>query len=82
MSQNKNNIVAIGPGNIIEILATSRSFGSNARNDFYDNAATYATLNTVEFNGDIYRSLDNGNVGNQPDLFGIGFGTFIVSIST
>lgn len=68
MSQQKQNIVSIGPGQMNQHGGqTSNIIASSDQCDFWDISKSYANLAIVEYSGDLYRSLSGGNVGNQPD---------------
>jgi len=69
MSQQKQNIVSVGPGQMNQYKTyTSDIISSSGQCDFWSTGKTYADLNIVEYSGNWYRSIQAGNIGNQPDI--------------
>jgi hypothetical protein len=68
MATSKTNVISIGSGQLSDLSTTTRIFSSNSRCDAYAALTNYSIGNVVEYSGTLYRSLQNSNIGYQPDV--------------
>lgn len=67
MALTKNDVLALGRGNLTNNSDAAIVFTSNNVVDVWSNAISYAQYNIVEYSGKVYRSKIASNLANQPD---------------
>jgi hypothetical protein len=66
MATTKQDIIIIGKGAMNSNASSAQIFASKSAVSFWDTAITYNIETCVEYSGNIWRSLTNSNIANNP----------------